>query len=284
MGKVTLVVLVAAIALGVYWFWWSDQGANSPITAEGTVSVSGLSGLPGMPQLPGMQGPMKANFTVQAVPGKIRLASSFLGKQSSVVANFGKSKVYVLNESKKTYAMEEFTLVDMEKTEAVKKSELTWPRELKRTADWEYLGSGEKQWFCNKQTPSTAAGSSQAEISPLGGQAKIELWFTPETRLGRRYFGTLNKILRIEAIGGRKIPGLSGMMAVVPGAPKIAEKRPQFKYVNLDFFPIPMKAILSMAPMHVEMNVDRLSRKKIPKDVFEIPSGYKKVSLQEVLE
>jgi len=111
------------------------------------------------------------------------------------------------------------------------------------------------------------------------------VWFTPDTRLGRRYFSTINKLARVNAVGrGGKGPISSILGAPVPGMPKTSGKRPQVKYVNLDFFPIPMKADLSVGPMRIKLDVKRLSRKKIPKDVFEVPSDYKKVSADELLK
>lgn len=276
MGKVTLAVLVVAIALGVYWFWWSDQGANNPITVEGT-----LSG-PGVAMIAGMQGAQKVDFSLQAVPGKIRVGRRLQGTRVSAIINLSKREFYVLNESEKTYAQEEFDLVDMSQTKPPEKSELAWPKELKRTPEWDYIGSGEGKRFCNKQTftglPSElmdaakaapGAGAALPQMNALASAVKGEMWFTPETRLGRRYFSTLNKLLRWRQVG-------SGM--------KESQKRPQVKYVNLDYFPLPMKAVTSFGPMRIEMNVKNLSRKKIPKDVFQVPSGYTKVSMKEVMQ
>ncbi len=275
MGKVTLAVLVVAIALGVYWFWWSDQGANNPITVEGTLSVSGMG------MMPGMQGAQKVDFRLQAVPGKIRVGGSLQGKEVSAIINLRKRELYVLNKSKKTYAQEEFDLVDMSQTKPPEKSELGWPKELKRTPEWDYVGSGEGKRFCNKQTftglPSelmdaakTAPGSAAVpQMNALASTVKGEMWFTPETRLGRRYFSTLNKLLRWRRVG-------SGM--------KESQKRPQFKYVKLDYFPLPMKAVTSFGPMRIQMTVKNLSRKKIPKDVFNVPPGYTKVSMKTIMQ
>jgi len=283
-GKVTLAVLVLAIALAVYWFWWSDQGANNPIAVEGTLSVSGI------PAMPGMQGSQKIDFTLQAVPNKIRIAGSVQGKEVSAIINLSKRELYVLNESKKTYAQEEFDLVDMAKTKPPEKHE-TWEKNLKRTADWDYIGAGEGRWFCNKQT-FTGLPTGQADLTksipgmniPAGPQmdalkksVKGEMWFTPDTRLGRRYFSTLNKLFRVKPVGRGGSSPLSNIA-------KSSEKRPQLKYVNLDYFPIPMKLVAGLGPMRIEMNVKNISRKKLPKDVFEAPSNYKKVSMEQVMQ
>jgi hypothetical protein len=210
MGKVTLAVLVVAMALGVYWFWWSDQGANNPITVEGTLSVSG------MPMMPGMQGAQKVDFSLQAVPGKIRVGGSLQGKKASAIINLRKREFYVLNESKRTYAQEEFDLVDMLQTKPPEKSEVAWPKELKRTPEWDYVGTGDGKRFCNKQTfsglpselmdaaksaPGAGGAGALPQMNALASNVNGEMWFTPETRLGRRYFSTLNKLLRWRQVG-----------------------------------------------------------------------------------
>ena len=278
MGKVTLAVLVAAIALGVYWFWWYDQGANKPITVEGTISVAGMA----VGQ--GMAGSQKMDFTLQAVPGKLRVSGTVQGERVSAIMDLSKRTLCLRNESKKKYAIEEFEFVDMAETKAPEEMEGSWPEEFERTADWEYIGTGDGKWFCNKQTAKTLPG----ELSGGGGAPGVnvpglqqmaamfktvsaEMWFTPDTRLGKRYFSMLNKLSRI------RVPGQKA-------ADK--EKRPQIKYVNLSYFPLPMKAVLSFGPARLEMDVKRLSRERIPKDVFEIktPSGYEKVGMENVAQ
>ncbi len=267
MGKITLAVFVAALGFGVYWFWWSDQGANGPITVEGTLSITG------MPALPGVQAPGKVDFTLQAMPNKLRIDGIVQKQRYCAIIRLDKREMYVLDGGKKTYSTEEFDFVDMDQTKPPEKWEQTWPGELKRTAEWDFIGIGDGKRFCNKQTmtglPKEVMDATKA--APGGGMPglplaemvkafKSELWFTAETRLGRRYFGTLNKLARIREVG--------------KGA-KQDEKKPQFKYVNLDFFPIPMKAVVSAGPLRIEMDVKSFSRKRIPKDVFEVPSDYK---------
>jgi len=282
MGKVTLALLVLAIALGVYWFWWSDQGANNPITVEGTFSMTGLSGLtqmmglPDMSGTPGMQGPVNGDFTLQAVPNKVRVARNMQGKRLSAIIRLDKRELYILDEKKKVYASEEFDFVDMSETER-QEAEDTWAKELKRTADWDYIGTGEEKWFCNKQTPTNL---------PKGQPVKVEVWFTPDTRLGRRYFSTLNKLARVRLVGAAKqweMFNIGNLQKMVDLQKEKGEKRSQWKYVNLDFFPIPMKADLSFGPMRLKMDVKNLSREKISKEVFEIPSNYNKVNINEIL-
>jgi len=271
MGKVTLGILVLAIAAGVYWFWWSDQGGNGPITVEGTISVSGMPTIPG---LPAAQGPLKGSFTLRALPNKLRFDQDFQGLpvKMSAIIRLDKRLIYVLDEKKKTYDSEEFDLVEMSQTELHEGKE-SWPSEFKRTADWEYIGRDDGKRFCNKQTASSlpkeisdaTKGAPSGAASMLPGMeamfknAKAELWFTPDTRIGRRYFSMLNKLTRMR-VAGAKVDE--------------KEKRPQFKYGNLDFFPIPMRAAVSFGTMRVELEVKSLSRGKIPKDVFEIPSAY----------
>jgi hypothetical protein len=275
MGKVTLGVLVLAIAAGVYWFWWSDQGANSPITVEGTFSISGM---PAMPGVSALQGTIKGNVTLQAVPNKLRLTQEFQGLplKGSVIVRLDKRVVYVIDENKKTYESRDFDLVEMSQTELHEGKE-TWPSEFLRAADWEYIGRDEGKRFCNKQTGlpkelvDAAKGAPGGTGSILPGMegiaknAKAEFWFTPDTRLGRRYFAALNKLTRIRLAGTKADE---------------KQKRPQFKYGNLDFFPIPMRAVISAGGMRMELEVKNLSRGRIAKDVFEIPSGYKQEKSQ----
>jgi len=275
MGKTTLAVLVLAIALGVYWFWWSDQGANNPIAVEGTFSVTGVQGMPGM------QGPMKGNFTIHATPRKIRFTTSGQGEGSSALVRLDQRKAYALNEKKKIYYLEKFDFVDLSQTKTSEKAERTWPGELKRSADWDNIGAADAKRFCNKQRLTGLPGEVKEIIHILetGAPALTQmeavlknspwvLWFTPETRFGRRYFGTLNKLLRIRNIKGAKA----------------RRKRPQFKYASLDFFPFPMKAVISLPPIRIEMEVKKLSRKRIPGEVFDIPSDYRQVSKTELAE
>lgn len=265
-----MAVLVAVIALGVYWFWWSDQRANSPVSVEGRISVVGA------PM------PLKADFTLQAVPGKLRV--NFKGGKIglSAIVRLDKREIVLISDTNKTYVRTEFDLVDKSQTEPPEKWELTWPKELKRTAEWAYIGAGDRKWFCNKQTPTEAIERLELpgglppglklpgvpERKGASAPAQGEIWFTSETRLGRRYFSMLNKLARIRPVGEKVAE---------------SEKRPQWKYVNLDFFPIPMKVVASEGGQRLEMEVTKLSRKKIPKKVFEttIPAGYKKVEMAE---
>ena len=284
MGKVTLAVLLAAIALGVYWFWWSDQGANSPITIEGTISVAGI------PLMPGMQGPMEADFTLQATPSKRKFTLKHEDKRVTDILCPGKKEWYVLDEKKEVYAQLEFNLVEMTETASPLEMKGTWFGGLKRTADWDYIGTGDGKRFCNKQTftglpeelkemvkSADAPPAALAQVEALSKNIQWELWFTPDTRVGKRYFSMFNKLIRIDPVGRGEMNTLLDIAKLFKG------KRPQIKYVNLDYFPFPMKAVVSFGPMRVEMNVKNISRKKIPKDAFEVPSNYKKVSLKEVM-
>ncbi len=273
MGKVTLLVLVLAIALGVYWFWWSDQGANKPITVEGTLTVSGMPSLPGSPAA---SGPQKIDVTLQTVPSKVRISARIQGRIIARVVRLDKREVYYIDEKARKYALEELDFVDMNQTELHEKGKETWPSEFTRTPDWEYVGRDEDRWFCNRQTMTglpkemTDAVKTAAAAGPAAAMfknVKIEAWFTPETRVGRRHFRTLNKLTRIREVGGKMKEG---------------EKRPRFEYVNLAFFPIPLRANVSLGQMKIELEVRRLSREKIAKDAFEVPSGFVKVSKQEI--
>ena len=283
MGKLTLGILLAAIALGVYWFWWSDQGANAPITIEGTISVTGL------PMMPGMQGPLKGDFTLQATPAKRKFSIEILGDKYTDIICPGKKLWHVVNERKKVYAQPEFNLVDSSKTE-LHELEGTWFDGLRRTADWEYIGTGEGKRFCNKQTftgipkwateaikAAGASSSDLAQVEALAKGLKWELWFTPEARVGRRYFSLLNKVARMEMVGRGETASMFDMSNLFKG------KRPQVRYANLDYFPIPMKLVASYGPRRVEMNVEKLSREKIPKETFELPSGFRKVDIKQAL-
>ena len=277
MGKVTLAVLVLAIALGVYWFWWSDQGANKPITVEGTLTVSGMPSLPGSPAA---SGPHKIDFTLQTVPNKVRISARIQGRTIAQIVRLDKRETYYVDEKSKKYAVEEFDLMDMDQTKLYEKGKETWPSEFTRTPDWEYVGRDEEKWFCNRQTltglpkdmtdavkGAAAAGPAAAMFEAMFKNVKIEVWFTSETRVGRRHFRTLNKFIRVREVGSKVKEG---------------EKRPQFEYVNLAFFPIPLRANVSLGQMKMELEVRRLSREKIAKDAFEVPAGFVKVSKQEI--
>lgn len=273
MGKVTLAILVLAIAAGVYWFWWSDQGANKPITVEGTVTVSGMPSLPGMPS---SSGPLKADFSLQTVPNKVRFSARIEGVTVTQVLRLDKREIYYIDEKNKKYAVEEFEFADMHQTELHEKGEDTWPPEFTRTADWEYVPKEEDGWFCNKQTLTGLPKeiTDAAKLSEAAGMfeamfknVKIEAWFTPETRVGKRHFNTLNKLTRVREIGSKV---------------KQEEKLPQFEYMNLAFFPIPLRANVSLGQTKIELEVRNLSRNKIAKDVFEVPADFTKVSKQEI--
>jgi hypothetical protein len=264
----------------VYWFWWQDQGANAPITVKGTLSVSGMPGMGTSGSAP------KIDFTLQTIPNKVRVSGDVQGQKVSAIVDLSKRTVYVLNDSKRKYGEEEFEYVDMPQTELHGSKDETWPKEFKRTSDWEYIGAGDGRRFCNKQTFSASAadamdaakgipGISLPQLPATGdtsGKVEGEMWFTAETRLGKRHFSTLNKLTRIREVGK---------------GTKTKEKRPQYKYVNLDFFPIPMKGKVSSQAMGMrmtlQMDAKSLSRKKISKDVFEVPSGYTKVDIKEVM-
>jgi len=268
MGKLTLLVLVLAIALGAYWFWWSDQGANDPITVEGKLSISGVPGLPGLASVLPTQGSGNVDFTLQAVPNKLKFSGTAQGEKVSFIVRLDKREMHILNHKRKVYASQEFDFVDMSETEQDEKSGETWFEALTRTADWAYIGTGDGKRFCNKQAPT--------ELSK-GNPGRAELWFTPDTRLGRRYFSTLNRLFRIQPVGNSKQWGmfnLGAMQSLFNGNTAQNEKRPQLKYVNLDFFPVPMKADVAFGPMRFKLDVKNLSREKIPKDTFEIPSDY----------
>ncbi len=265
MGRISAAVLVLAIAAGIYWFWWSDQGANSPITLKGTISYAGV---------PGTSGSVKSTFTLQAVPDKLRSTQQIGGERGSTIVDLKKKKVYILDDSNKTYYEEKFELVGTSQMERLDKWENTWFSGFKRTADWEYMGNGDGKRFCNRQTleklPTELTGARKAAsganaagaalMQAMSKSVKGELWFTADTRLGRRYFSTLNKVIR---------------MRPSSTAHRDTTRRPQFRYANLDFFPIPMKATVSFGGMRMQMEVDKLSRGKIPKDAFEVPKDYR---------
>jgi hypothetical protein len=276
MGKIALAVLVIALGLGVFWFWWSDQGANNPVTIEATFSVSGL------PAIPGMKGPIEGNLTLYVTSNKVKISQDMKDQKVSTIIRFDKREMYILDDKNRKYATQEFDLVDTDQTEKKETGDETWSGELKRTAEWDYIGREDEKRFCNKQTFSgnpadMAAGagtlpgmeglSAMSKIPGGSNKVTAELWFTQDTRCGRRLFGVFNKLMRLREVG-------SGIDQ--------KDKRPQYKYTNLDFFPIPMRANFSLGSISMQMEVKSLSRKKIDKTNFEIPSNYTKTNLQDI--
>ena len=210
----------------------------------------------------------KESFGLQlyANPSKLKFNLRVAtGEEFDVILRLDEKKMYLVNGEEKTYTEIEFDYVGKEKTEKPKDIDFNLEKGLDFTVDSLYVGEGAEKFFCRK-------------FSRKEGRDKVELWFTGDTKIGRSYVGSMNKLARIKLV--TKIPLFGDAMTIK------TESRPQYRYKDLDYFPIPLKAdiVSTMMKARIEWEAKKVSRASIKKEEFEVPAGYKEILPDEFIQ
>jgi len=250
--KITVGVVLLLIAFGAFWFFYYEGGANRPITIEGTVTVK-VAG--------------QATFDsagkvgVYATPKKLAIDLSEGDMDLDLILRLDKKLVYIVNHAKRSYAEMEFKYVDKGKIESAKESKFKWEDLFETKVDGKYIGEDPEKYYCRKLVMKNFPG-------------KYEMWLSRDLRIGRSYVNGLNKVLRIDPVNMPDIPAGGG------------GNRPQIRYRNMEYFPLPLKMDLAMVqgPQRISFKWEatRVSRKSINNSEFEVPSGFSKIGLQDM--
>jgi hypothetical protein len=246
MGKIVLILWIAAIAFGGYWLGYYQEGANKDITIEMDAKL--------VPQ----GSPVQLEFTaLYASSNKLALDMGIRGRGVNtggrIIFDVAGKKVIQTLDNEKIYAEAPFELVDKSECEPASALLLLESKDVQRLPDSKTIAG----YRCH------AFGSSE------DARNKSKAWYTYELPLGRTHVALLNKLLRMKGEGGSVLGG---------GAS--SGKRPQVSH--FDYFPIPLSAQGHSNAGQLTIEVKSITREKIAKSVFEVPSGYKKVGWPEM--
>jgi Domain of unknown function (DUF4412) len=252
LNKITIGVVVLVVAVGAFWFFYYEQGANKPITIEGTLTASGT----GMPMAVNA-----AEVNLYATPKKLKINAEINKEKVDLILRLDKEIILIIDHSSRKYAEIEFKYVDKDKVKSPGDSTFKWEDLFDIKVDTGYVGEESDKIFCRKLSLKNAPG-------------KYEMWLTRDIRIGRSYIKAVNKLLKIDPVN---MPNMS------TGG---GGKRPQIRYQNMEYFPIPLKLDVSMSQGQYRVNMKweakKVSRKSIAKSEFEVPSGFTKVGIMDL--
>ena len=168
MGKVVIVLWIAAIAFGAFWFVYYQEGANRDITIE-----------------------MKAEGALVA-SGKVYITKDILArvdeqkgrKTASIIFDLKEKKLTFLDHERKLYASTSVRLVDKSKCEQARIGTPVADKNVERLPDSKTIGG----YRCHAFKVNAPSG-------------KLILWYSYELPLGRDKLVLFNKISRIESRG-----------------------------------------------------------------------------------
>jgi hypothetical protein len=246
MGKIVLILWIAAIAFGGYWLGYYQEGANKDITIEMDAKL--------VPQGASVQIEI---YALYASGNKLALDMGVRGRgvntKGRVIYDIAKKEEIRLLDADKVYSTTPFELVDKSECEPAKAILLLEDEDVTRLPDSKTIAG----YRCH------AFGS--AENARETGKA----WYTYEIGLGRSQIALVNKLLRMKENDGFLFGGGTS-----------GKKRTQISH--FDYFPIPLSAHVRAQGVQLTIDVKSIARDKIAKSVFEVPSGYNKVSSQEM--
>jgi len=251
--KITIGFLILVLIVGGFWLFYYQQGANRPITIEGTATI----------MMSTMRSPYTLDIVYVATPRKHKLSVSTATKEKyDLILKLNKKIFQMIDHKEGAYAEVEFKYVEKDKVEEPKKFNADQYDMLEETVDAQYIGTGQNRYFCRK-----------IQIKNIPGT--FEIWLTRDTKMGRAYIGTLNRLLRIEVVN-----------APMPAA-ALNAKRPQLSSKDIRYFPIPFKADISvpvpgLGNYRLQWEAKKVSRGRVKTSAFELPSGYKKVSFEQM--
>ena len=299
MGKIIVIVLVALVGTGTYWFYWEDDGANAPITVEYDLEVEART-RGANPSYWKVEG----DLSIYARPNMIKIDGDIgfrkAGKKKGnihgvVILRLDKKKVYFVLPEQKVYVEEEFKFAATSRLQKPGESEFDWDKLFKIERDGMWFGEeGEEdeQYFARKHTVIEEEEETTRELGQNRETTEGEMWFTNGTKLGRRHIKTLNKIIRIRPKEKDKSSDpfdWTNLWTEV--RPSDDEKLPQLAKEDFPYFPLPLKVVVkdskrdrnSLKTVSVKLNAGKISRKRISKSEFEPPSGCKKISLEKLV-
>ncbi len=250
-------MVILLVVLGVFWFFFYEEGANRPICIEGTATVL----VPGM-----MRSPTPLEIRMNATTTKFKFSTSIGKGEYDLILRLDKKVLIVVHHKGKSYAEAEFKYIEESKVASPRKIESDWDEIFDVTVDARYIGKEPYRCFCRKLRLKNAPG---------GKGGKVELWLTRDAQISRSYVGALNKMLRIEVVNAPM------------GAFGADKKRPQVDWGDMEYFPIPLKAdiffpVPGMGNFKLKWEVTKFSREGIDEKAFEPPAGYKKIPLDEM--
>ena len=237
MGKLVVVVLIGLIGFGVYWFYWEEDGANAPVTVEYEISGKGVEFDPRTRKM--VESEMQGHVNIYATPDKARVDFSIEGSQGKAgkmsmafgaILRLDKKKLYLMYPEKEIYAVLPLKFVKVKKNGDDNDEEIDWDEILKATVDGEWIGEEGEKYFARKYVP-----------PKLPPGFTFGLWFTDQTKLGKRYTKGINKLLRSEPDPDEEDDPVADFFGAFMGKSKTAEERPQLKHPDYPFFPLPAK-------------------------------------------
>jgi hypothetical protein len=246
MGKVVLVLWIAAIAFGGFWFGYYQEGANQSLTIE--MEMQG-----NVPGSPFQAGTWKLCVTGSklALVGEGKGGGQF--ESGKIIVDMSKKEAVLVIDKQKVIVKVPFELVAKSDCKKAKEIKFATISELKRQPDAKTIAG----YRCH-------AFTAQEK-----GQGQGVLWLTYELSLGREQIGLINKILRIDpgaALGGTTM--------------KSAGKRPQIS--SFDYFPVPLSMAVRSRQGSFSFKVTSIKRGKVDESLFEVPSGYHEVNFKDV--
>jgi hypothetical protein len=246
MGKIIAILWIGAILFGGFWFGYYQEGANSDITIEMDVKMS-VRGAP-----------FRMDFDkLYASGGKLALDFDFSSRQFNsrgrIIIDTVKKKQIIMFDAVRAYAETSFDLVDKSECEPAKTMFLMSEEDTERLPDSKTIAGYRCHAFTGKE----------------GGREVARGWFTYQIRLGRSHVALVNKLIRMKSDEASLFEGASS-----------EEKRQQ--YSGFDYFPFPLSARLRMEEGQLAIEVKSISRDKIEKSVFEVPSGYEEIGSEEM--
>jgi hypothetical protein len=240
MGKVVLILWIAAILFGGFWFGYYQEGANKDITLEFKADEAS----PGRAPVTVTGQICSTGSKVAAVVKGKAGAQSLSGK---VIIDMSAKEIVACLDDERIFTKIPIELVDKDKCKSPTSK----------------LFGENGSWKRHAETKIVQGLRCHAFTSD--GSSKELTYFTYELPLGRDQISLVNKILRIEF----KDKDLEKM----PGPGSLGKKeRPQFG--SLDYFPVPLYSDENTPQSRSRYEVTAIKRGAIDAKVFEVPDGY----------
>lgn len=251
-NKITIGVVVLVVAVVAFWFYYYEEGANKPITIEGVLTASGT----GMPIAVN-----DAKVSMYATPKKLKINAEINKEKVDFILRLDKEIMLIIDHSSRKYSEIEFKYVAKDKVKSPDDSSFRWEDLFDIKVDAGYVGDESDKVFCRKLSLKNVPG-------------KFDIWLTRDIKIGRSYIKAVNKLLKIDPINMPNMPAGGG------------GKRPQLRYKNMDYCPIPLKLDLAVKQgrqnVKVKLEAKKISRKSIAKSEFEVPSDFTKIGIQDM--
>ena len=282
MGKVVLIVFLVLLAIGGYWFYWEDGGANAPITVEYDISSTAWMLLGNRWVTTEVDGDLNVYATADKLKIALHLEFRTQGRKATDfriegILRLDEKRLYLILPDEKIYTEDKFDFVPKSQIKKPKGIDIDWFRVFDVKIDGRWFGPKDERYFARKHIPNAK------EIEQLKAQMPgliIELWFTRDIRAGNGYLKGINKLLRIGDVEKE----------IQKNVKKKGEKRPQLASIDLAYFPLPAKIFFyAKNPItgelrRIDITATQFSRRKIPESVFKVSSEYKKISFTDFMK